>query len=68
AKGAREADSPAAVARAADVIMMCVTDQKAAEAVLFGRNGIVEGGGEGKLVLDFSSIAPASARDFAKRL
>jgi 3-hydroxyisobutyrate dehydrogenase len=68
AKGARRADSPAAVARAADIVMMCVTDQKAAEDVLFKKNGIIEGPSAGKLVVDFSSIAPASARDFAARL
>jgi len=67
-KGARAVDSPAAVARTADVVMMCVTDQKAAEQVLFGTHGIGEGAERGKLVLDFSSIAPASARDFARRL
>jgi 3-hydroxyisobutyrate dehydrogenase len=68
AKGAKRADSPAAVARAADIVMMCVTDQKAAEEVLFKKNGIIEGGSAGKLVVDFSSIAPASAREFAARL
>ncbi len=36
AKGAHAADSAAAVARAADIILMCVTDQHAAESVLFG--------------------------------
>jgi len=68
AKGARAADSPAGVARAADIVMMCVTDQFAAEEVLFGADGIAAGGAAGKLVLDFSSIAPASARAFAARL
>lgn len=68
AKGARRADSPAAVARAADIVMMCVTDQKAADAVLFKKNGVIEGASPGKLVVDFSSIAPASAREFAARL
>lgn len=67
-KGATAVDSPAAVARAADIIMMCVTDQKAAEAVLFGKDGIESGGAPGKLVVDFSSIAPDSARAFAERL
>ena len=66
--GARAVDSPAAVARAADIVMMCVTDQHAAEAVLFGADGIAAGGAAGKLVVDFSSIAPASARAFAARL
>ena len=68
AQGAKAAASPAEVARAADMIMMCVTDQNAAEAVLFGKNGISQGGASGKLVVDFSSIAPASARAFARRL
>jgi 3-hydroxyisobutyrate dehydrogenase len=67
-EGAREAATPAAVARAADIVMMCVTDQRAAEAVLFGQDGIAAGGAAGKLVVDFSSIAPESARAFAKRL
>jgi 3-hydroxyisobutyrate dehydrogenase len=67
-KGARAVGSAAEVARAADIVMMCVTDQNAAEAVLFGPDGIATGGAPGKLVVDFSSIAPASARAFAERL
>lgn len=67
-RGARQADTPAAVARAAEIVMLCVTDQHAAEDVLFGSQGIAEGASSGKLVIDFSSIAPASARDFASRL
>lgn len=67
-KGARAADSPAAVARSAEIVMMCVTDQKAVEQVLFGRDGAAEGVARGALVVDFSSTAPAAARDFASRL
>lgn len=67
-KGAKAAGSPAAVARAADIVMLCVTDQRAAEEVLFGPDGVIHGASAGKLVVDFSSIAPASAREFAKRL
>jgi 3-hydroxyisobutyrate dehydrogenase len=67
-KGAHAAGSPAAVARAAEIVLMCVTDQHAAESVLFGTDGIAAGGAPGKLVVDFSSIAPASARAFAERL
>jgi 3-hydroxyisobutyrate dehydrogenase len=67
-KGAKAAESPAAVARGSDIVMMCVTDQRAAEAVLFGPAGVAEAARPGLLVVDFSSIAPASARDFAKRL
>jgi len=67
-RGARAADSPAAVARAADIVMTCVTDQHAMEAVLFAAEGIAAGAKPGLLVVDFSSIAPAAARDYAARL
>jgi len=65
-KGAKPAGSPAEVASAAEIVMMCVTDQKAAEEVLFGKDGIVHG--SSKLVIDFSSIAPASAVESSRRL
>ena len=39
-KGARRGESPADVARAAEVVMTCVTDQRAMEEVLFGANGV----------------------------
>ena len=67
-KGASAVQSPAEVARAADIVMMCVTDQHAAEEVLFADAGVLQSGSAGKIVVDFSSIAPASARDFAARL
>lgn len=67
-KGAKPADSPAAVARAAEIVMMCVTDQHAVEDVLFGREGVIHGAQKGSLVIDFSSIAPSAARAFASRL
>ena len=68
ARGAVAADSPAEVARAAEVVMMCVTDQHSVHDVLFGPGGVAAGGSPGKVVVDFSSIAPAAARDCAARL
>jgi 3-hydroxyisobutyrate dehydrogenase len=67
-KGARAVASPAELARAADIVMMCVTDQHAAAEVLFGADGVAAGASPQKLVVDFSSIAPAAAREFAARL
>ena len=67
-KGAKAAASPAEVASKAEIVMMCVTDQRAAEEVLFGPKGLAEGAHRGLTVVDFSSIAPASAREFAQRL
>jgi 3-hydroxyisobutyrate dehydrogenase len=65
-KGAKAAASPADVARASEIVMMCVTDQKAAEDVLFSPQGVIHG--TARLVVDFSSIAPASAREFSEKL
>ena len=67
-KGARSADSAAAVARAAEIVMMCVTDQHAVEEVLFGADGVAASARPGLVIVDFSSIAPGAARDFASRL
>ncbi|HTP61113.1 MAG TPA: NAD(P)-dependent oxidoreductase [Burkholderiales bacterium] len=67
-KGAKAAATPADVARASEIVMMCVTDQKAAEEVLFSPQGISSSGKKDLLVVDFSSIAPASAREFSRKL
>ena len=68
AKGAVAKDSPAEVARFADIVMMCVTDQNSVKEVLFGAGGVAEGAAEGKIVIDFSSIAPSAARGYAAKL
>lgn len=67
-KGATAAASPGHVARASEILMMCVTDQAAAEEVLFGKNGVAAGAMQGLIVLDFSSIAPAAAAAFSRKL
>jgi len=63
AKGAIAKVTPAEVARFADIVMMCVTDQDSVKEVLFGAGGVAEGAAEGKIVIDFSSIAPSAARE-----
>jgi len=66
--GASAAACPRDVASTADIIFMCVTDATAVEAVVFGRDGVAETPGSGKLVVDFSSIHPEAARALAARL
>ncbi len=68
AKGAIAKASPAEVARFADIVMMCVTDQHSVNQVLFGAGGVAEGAVQGRIVIDFSSIAPAAAREYAAKL
>jgi len=67
AAGALEASSPADLARQVDIVLMCVTDATAVEAVVFGEEGIAEVTAP-KALVDFSSIHPEAARDLAARL
>lgn len=71
-QGAKPAGSPAEVAAAAEVVLMCLTDSDAVEEVILGPGGIAEGatGAEGsaRLVIDHSSIRPDATRDMAGRL
>lgn len=66
--GAKFAPQPRDVAATAGIIFMCLTDAAAVEAVVFGRDGVAETPGAGKLVVDFSSIHPDAARGIAARL
>lgn len=68
AEGATEAGTPAEVAAASDIIVICVSDTPDVEAVLFGADGIASRAAAGTLVIDCSTIAPGATRDFAERL
>jgi 3-hydroxyisobutyrate dehydrogenase len=66
--GAKAATAPHEVAAAASIIFMCLTDASAVEKVVFGAGGLASVPGDGKLVVDFSSIHPDAARSIATRL
>ena len=66
--GVAEAATPAAVGRASDVVVVCVSDTPDVEAVLFGVDGIASGLASGGLVIDCSTISPAATASFAARL
>jgi 3-hydroxyisobutyrate dehydrogenase len=68
AEGAQAARDIAALVQQSDVIMLCVADTAAVEAVVFASNGVAAAGRAGKILVDFSSIDPAATRDFAARL
>ena len=66
--GAKLSAYPRDVAAAASIIFTCLTDAKAVEEVVFGPDGIATARGQGKVVVDFSSIHPDAARAIAARL
>jgi len=68
AAGARLAARPADAARAASILFMCLTDAKAVEQVVFDNDGLASAPGDGRIVVDFSSIHPEATRDIAARL
>ena len=65
--GATMAKTPAALAGRSDVVMGCLTDAKAVEAVVFGEGGIASVTAPSVFV-DFSSMDPGLTRSFAARL
>ncbi len=67
-QGITLATTPAEVAAASDIVVVCVSDTPDVEAVIFGSGGIAEGAREGTLIIDCSTIAPSGSWDFAARL
>ena len=66
--GAEPANSPAAVARASDAVFLCLPHDRAVRDVVFGADGCVAGGMDGKLLIDASSIDPELTRELAAGL
>ena len=60
AAGAREVGSYAALARTADIVMLCVTGAPQVEEVVLGTDGIASGGRDGLIVIDTSTSEPAT--------
>ena len=67
-KGAEVADSPAAVADKAGVIVLMVDTTAQVEEVIFGEDGIATRAREGDQVLCMSTIDPEAVRHMAARL
>jgi 3-hydroxyisobutyrate dehydrogenase len=66
--GATLAGSPAEVAEASDIVVTCVSDTPDVEQVLTGDDGVIHGAGAGTLVIDCSTISPATTRSLATAL
>ncbi|GGB99528.1 3-hydroxyisobutyrate dehydrogenase [Marinobacterium zhoushanense] len=66
--GAQIAASLEQLIHSSDLLMICVTDTAAVEQIVFGPGGVAEHGRSGQILVDFSSIDPATTRDMAARL
>jgi 2-hydroxy-3-oxopropionate reductase len=65
AQGAHWCETPAAVARAAEIVCSNVTGSADVESLALGPNGLIEGLAPGAIHVDFSTIAPSAARRIA---
>jgi glyoxylate/succinic semialdehyde reductase len=61
-KGAKQAHTPAEAVADAEVIMYCMGDDKAVEAVVWGADGILAGVKAGQIAVDMTTEHPDTAR------
>ena len=67
-KGMQWGDSPRAVAAAADVTFVMVTDTGALNAVAEGADGFLAGLSSGKTVVDMSTVSPSASKATAAQV
>lgn len=69
--GAKEVQSDAEVAKAADIVFICVTGSTQVEQIVYGPQGLMSAAREGLLVVDTSTAEPQSTErirnDFAAK-
>jgi 2-hydroxy-3-oxopropionate reductase len=66
--GAIVRDSPADVARASEIVLTIVTADADVSEIALGQRGIIAGAAPGTVLVDMSTVAPATARSVAARL
>ncbi len=66
--GAAEAASAAELASTVDILFACVSDSSVMEKVVRGEGGVLEGAGEGLILVDMTTAEPASTRSLATAL
>ena len=63
--GAKSGKSPAHVAAEADVVITMVSQPKDVEEVVLGSEGVLEGIKSGSVLIDMSTVSPATSRKLA---
>ncbi|HSR68115.1 MAG TPA: NAD(P)-dependent oxidoreductase [Acidobacteriota bacterium] len=68
AQGAKQASSPARAAAQADIVIIIVSDTPDVAEVVEGEGGVLEGVGEGAVVIDMSTVSPQLERRLNAKL
>jgi 3-hydroxyisobutyrate dehydrogenase-like beta-hydroxyacid dehydrogenase len=66
--GAREVKTPAEIAKASDIVFLCVTDSNVVEKVIRGEHGLQSGAKKGLIIVDCSTANPVSTKELATDL
>ena len=61
------AGSPKVVAEKSDIIITMLPDSPQVEEVLLGADGVLEGVGEGDLIVDMSTISPVATEELSEK-
>src|SRR5580693_10136048 len=67
-RGMKWADSPQAVAAAADFTLSMVTNSAALQEIADGGNGVIAGLGTGKIWIEMSTVSPEISKALAARV
>jgi 2-hydroxy-3-oxopropionate reductase len=67
AKGARWVDTIGALAAQCDVVITMVTNARAVETVICGKDGVLDHAKAGLIIVDMSSIPPETSRSISER-
>ena len=66
-KGAFLAANPQELAEESNIVIMCVTDEKAVDSILFGSSGVLMAKNK-PIIIDHSTISPQKAREVARKV
>ena len=66
-EGATVVDSPREVAEQSDIIITMLPDSPQVEEVLAGEDGVLEGVGDGDLIVDMSTISPVVTEELSEK-
>ncbi|HEY2544823.1 MAG TPA: NAD(P)-dependent oxidoreductase [Candidatus Acidoferrum sp.] len=64
---AKPVDSLAELAKSADVILSCLTDDQAVRDVYYGPAGVLANAAGGLVILEMSTVSPATSRELANK-
>jgi len=67
-RGASEVKTPAEVAKASDIVFLCVTDSSVVEKLVKGPHGLKEGAHRGMVIVDCSTADPNSTIALANEM